>query len=266
MADTEEIVVKRPKTVNVPDSVVYSSSLLSILDNITAEMSAIMSQQLSSTAVQIGNHVQASEDRLTAQHQVLEQQFLVERIRTAQIEAEQNKIKEDMGNLQAAIAVAESAPADNLERSVPNQPARLVDPSIIRISAACLVSLESVTFVLESWLAESGFQPAAYELQGGNLSRLFSFQFKGENGIASRKARSAISSLKNSGVWKQLAIKRPDGSFLSRRTSKHHCQAERGNGPFVHPWPPIPSLLILRGQEGIFSLVGMATFRRPRVQ
>jgi hypothetical protein len=76
---------------------VLQGDLAVLLDSFKSEMSAAYDEtsevQMSRTAAQIGSHFNTTEARLNVQHQAFSNIVTGERVRTSQLEAEQNQLK-----------------------------------------------------------------------------------------------------------------------------------------------------------------------------
>jgi hypothetical protein len=103
------------------------------------------------------------------------------------------------------LEIQEELPADPLGTAHVESAGQFVDSSIVQVSAANFV-------VLKTWLAEAGFKDDDYTITCGQPAKRFAIRFCGANGLASRRATIAISSLNRDGESKRLSVQRDDGT------------------------------------------------------
>jgi hypothetical protein len=191
----EETGVKRLKMDIHPDiaqNPVLQRDLVALLDSFKCEMASAFEEtskaQMSRTAAQIVSHIQTTEQRLKLQHQSLANIVIEERVRTSQLEAEQDLHKAQVEEMQSALAIVQRAPAAAPGIVFSPRDERLVDDSIIRVTCAHLISLEELTASMDTWLSGQGNAKDTYEVRGGILAKRFTIAFKGANGFGSTKS------------------------------------------------------------------------------
>jgi hypothetical protein len=135
-----------------------------------------------------------------------------ERIKTAQMQAEQNKMRADITATQSALAIVESLPPDPIGTADAHDPPRLIAPAIVRIYTSQLVALEAVSLAIHVWLEGMGYRWEAYAIEGGQLGKRFTVRFNCANGLGAQKAKAALSNLKIDGVWTKHFALRADGA------------------------------------------------------
>ena len=137
-------------------------------------------------------------------------------IRSSQftMQSSHDKLREEVEALRKGLAASESSVASNkwIDES---QFDRLPAPHVIRLNTESLVSLQSISSMVNLWFADASLEPKHFSIQGGPspLSRNFRITLKGEEGLASRRATKALDALRlENGAWTELYCKSPNGS------------------------------------------------------
>jgi uncharacterized protein YdcH (DUF465 family) len=110
------------------------------------------SEQLATTALHIANHMQATENQLDATHKALANVVEQEQEHIAKFEQQQIHVKDSIQELQAALVIVENAPPTIVIPALDDLAPRVVDPSIMRITTANIITLAAMQSVIQSRL------------------------------------------------------------------------------------------------------------------
>ena len=87
--------------------------------------------------------------------------------------------------------------------------------TIIRVSAPAHIAKEAVEETITEWLDENGGGKEAWELTGASLARNFTIRFRGQRGLAARRCRKALDSLRREdGAWQAFQVETPTNSKI----------------------------------------------------
>ena len=158
--------------------------------------------------------------------------------RTDSIENSQNQMRRDLEQLQAALAVAESASAGAASQAARDDSwEREPDLTILRVNAAENIAHAAVLSAIESWLDEADIKQEMWELSGdpNGIARNFSIRFIGAPVLAARRARKALAARRTAdGAWKpNPKVRSPLGRqlelYVSPDKSPKQLKTEQGS-------------------------------------
>ena len=113
-----------------------------------------------------------------------------------------------------AETASRAAPPGGVARlaAVDTEPAT-ADPSILRINTSALVPFAEIRAKLEALCIAAQIAAADFEITGPQtLGQRFALCFRGEPGVAGRRARKVQQSLRNAdGTWNRIQITSPAG-------------------------------------------------------
>jgi hypothetical protein len=133
----------------------------------------------------------------------------------------QQDMRASIGRLESALLLAESASrsappggssAARAAAPVDIEP-KQADASILRINTSALVPFAELRARLDALCAAAQIDAADYEFQGPpTLGQRFSLAFRGEPGLAARRAKKVQQSLRNAdGSWSRITLTSPAG-------------------------------------------------------
>jgi hypothetical protein len=154
----------------------------------------------------------------------------------------QQDMRESIGRLESALLLAESAsrgaPPGGSSAARAAAPAEIepkqADASILRINTSSLVPFAELRARLDALCAAAKIEAADYEFSGPpTLGQRFSLAFRGEPGLAARRAKKVQQSLRNAdGSWSRITLTSPAGDpievFIGPDKTRATLTKERG--------------------------------------
>ena len=178
-------------------------------ERLKAEVVASNAQLATTTSGHVETLVTAYAKTVNKRFNSVEADVADLRASSSDLKQGQEDIRKELADLRRELAVPES--------STPNRPwtddkkfDRPVRDNVISINTGTTqVSLQAISKMVDDWLKELTIEPKHYSLNGGGspLSKFWRLTFKGESGLASRRAHMAIDALRNDeGKWTELFV------------------------------------------------------------
>ncbi|CAK0878162.1 unnamed protein product [Prorocentrum cordatum] len=177
---------------------------------ITAEVSSSISKTVGENHTTL-NMLSAMQAEVAKQAQIDEHtaQLLAAQTRLDRHDSDIDNLREQVAELRKQLALAAAAPRD--EQPPPSSFERAEDSTIVVAVAQKPTTQASIAASLQPWLEGLGFSSEDFSivLRGMAPARRFEVQFKRPSGAAARKARTAISSLRDQSGWKEFWVTPP---------------------------------------------------------
>ena len=164
----------------------------------------------------IESTIRAIEKKQSKRMDVLETEVSGIRSSQASLLSAHDLLRDEVASLRRGLAASESSAASDkwVDDTLFD---RLPAPQVIRLNTESLVSLQAISSMVNTWFADASLEPKNFSIQGGPspLSRNFRITLKGEEGLAGRRAKKALDTLRlENGSWTELFCKSPSGSSV----------------------------------------------------
>jgi hypothetical protein len=150
--------------------------------------------------------------------------------RASGTDRELKAMREDIQKLQRGLCVAESAPAEVRTALALEAFEREPIGAMLRISATSLASRAAVLEACTGWLADAGVPVGEFTIAGAELGKTWRIEFKGADGLGTRRARKAQQMLRREdGSWLDPHANGPDGRvrlYISEDKSPKQVRTE----------------------------------------
>ncbi len=184
----------------------------SFLEGLFADAATASQAALQSTVGKLDKHYQGKLNKM-------EKDMSVIRTKQDHVAKDQEDMRASIGRLEASLLLAETssraAPPGSVARpaaAAAIEP-KTADLSILRINTSPLVPFAELRARLDALCAAAQIDAADYEFSGPQtLGQRFSLAFRGEPGLAARRAKKVQQSLRNAdGTWSRIQITSPSG-------------------------------------------------------
>ena len=131
----------------------------------------------------------------------------------------QTDMRASIAKIEAALLLVETAsragPPGSFARNdaATNTEPKTADPGLLRINTSSLVPFAELRARIDALCAAAQIEAADYDFSGPHtLGQRFSLAFRGEAGLAGRRARKVQQSLRNAdGTWNRIQLTSPTG-------------------------------------------------------
>ena len=197
-------------------SAMFSSLRSQLSAEISAEVRTCSEAISTKNMGHIESTIRAIEKKQSKRMDVIETEVSGIRSSQASLLSAHDLLRDEVASLRRGLAASESSAASDkwVDDTLFD---RLPAPQVIRLNTESLVSLQAISSMVNTWFADASLEPKNFSIQGGPspLSRNFRITLKGEEGLAGRRAKKALDTLRlENGSWTELFCKSPSGSSV----------------------------------------------------